>query len=138
MIMRHVKGAIFALLSACLLVGCGGSQNAEVYGTVTYENKPIENGSIVFLSADGKGPTGGGSIENGKYSVQNVAVGSYKIQINATKETTKMKMYDDPKAEWVQKAGEEMLPPKYSSEKATELTFDVKPGTNKKDFSLTK
>ena len=136
--MRAMKGAIFALCSAFILAGCGGSQNAEVSGTVTFDGKPIENGSIVFLSADGNGPTTGGTIENGKYSVQNVPVGLCKIQIKAAKETTKMKMYDDPKAEWVQKAGEEMLPPKYTDEKATELNFEVKSGKNEKDFSLTK
>ncbi len=136
--MRAMKGAIFALGSVFVLAGCGGSQNAEVSGTVTFDGKPIENGSIVFLSVDGKGPTTGGTIENGKYSVQNVPVGLCKIQIKAAKETTKMKMYDDPKAEWVQKAGAEMLPPKYTDEKATELNFEVKSGKNEKDFSLTK
>ena len=136
--MRAMKRAIFALCFAFGLPGCGGSQNAEVSGTVTYEDKLIENGSIVFLSADGKGPTTGGTIENGKYAVRNVSVGLYKIQIKAAKETSKMKMYDDPKAEWVQKAGAEMLPPKYSDENATELNFEVKSGKNEKNFSLTK
>jgi len=133
-----IKKATILFILAIFLLGCTGSKNGEVSGIVTYDGKSIEHGSIVFLSTDGKGPTSGGMIDKGKYFVQNVPVGSAKVLIKAPKESKKMKMYDDPKADWVMQAGEELLPPIYSNENSTELKLEIKSGKNEKDFILSK
>jgi hypothetical protein len=52
---------------ACLL-GCGGG-GVSVKGEVTFDGKPVDEGSISFESADGKGPSMGGRIEAGRYEV---------------------------------------------------------------------
>jgi hypothetical protein len=44
-------------------------------------------------------------------------------------------MYDDPKSPWVM-SSTEMLPGKYHDK--TELLYDVQPGTQQKDFHLSK
>jgi hypothetical protein len=75
------------LLGACLLalVGCGGGA-AEVRGKVSFNGTPVENGTITFEPADGKGPTAGGPIAKGEYHLtgQNkVAPGAKIVRIQA-------------------------------------------------------
>jgi hypothetical protein len=128
--MRSLWVAAAVLMAA----GCGGGAG-EVSGTVTFDGKPIEQGSIKFTPEDGKGPTTGDAIKDGKYSVQKVPLGPAKVSISGVKATGKKKMYDDPKADYVQTAGE-LLPDKYNS--ATELKYDVQPGRQTKNFDLSK
>jgi len=52
-----------------ICAGCGGSGGrVGVAGNVTLDGKPIEDGSIVFESADRSGPSAGGKIQQGTYS----------------------------------------------------------------------
>lgn len=127
-------GAIF-LLAATMIVGCGGSELSEVTGTITYDGKAIENGSIAFTPADGNGPTAGSAIKDGKYTAQKVPVGTAKVSIHGAKVTGKKMMYDDPKSQPVI-TSTEFLPAKYNT--ATELQYEVKPGHQTKDFDLAK
>lgn len=133
--MRAVAVAALFLLGVGLTVGCGGPKTGDVSGTVSYDGKPIEHGSISFVPVDGRGPGGGAAIRDGKYEAKDVSLGSMKVMINAAKFTGKKKMYDDPKAEWVQ-TSEEMLPKKYHE--STELKYEVKAGPQTKDFDLPK
>jgi hypothetical protein len=134
--MRAVVAAAAFLLAVGLTVGCGGGPRyGEVSGTVTYDGKPVEQGSITFLPADGRGPDAGGAIKDGQYTAKKVPSGAMKVVINGAKITGKKKMYDDPKADWVV-TSEELLPKKYND--ATELKYDVQPGAQTKDFNLPK
>src|SRR5207244_8143771 len=57
-----------------LLAGCdSSSKKVAVSGTVTYDGQPVEYGTIVF--ANSGGPTSGGEIKDGKYSVKDVTPG---------------------------------------------------------------
>ena len=122
------------LLSA-LAAGCGpGSGTGEVSGAVTVDGQPAPPGSsITFVPADGKGPTAGALIENGKYTAR-VPVGPSKVQVRAPKAMPRSKAgkREGPGAEtdWV----EESLPAKYND--STTLTYDVKPGAQTKDWDL--
>jgi hypothetical protein len=126
--------AVFAL-AVCALAGCGSGKLSEVSGTITYEGKAIEQGSISFIliPVDGNGPSGGSSIVDGKYSAKNVPVGMAKVQIRGARVTGQKQMLPDSPPVTT---SEEMLPPKYHS--ASELTYDVKSGTQVKDFDLSK
>ena len=45
---------------AVLLIGCGGPARpklAQVEGTVTFEGKPLEQGTVVFIPAEGRTAT---------------------------------------------------------------------------------
>lgn len=54
-------------------------------GSVTYEGTPVANGSISFAPSDGVGPTTGGTIENGRYEVDEITSGKKVVQIVGVK-----------------------------------------------------
>jgi hypothetical protein len=109
----------FALGAVGLLIGCGGPQDAEVHGTVTFDRKLLPEGDIIFEDADGKTTPVGGKIVNGQYSVT-VAPGPKKVRINASKPPSK------PDPVMGMAPVEPMIPKEYNSE--TTLTADLKAG----------
>ncbi|HEV3384114.1 MAG TPA: hypothetical protein VG097_04825 [Gemmata sp.] len=125
--------ALFTIAVLGMLAGCSSNTTAEVTGSITVDGQPAEKGSISFIPADGKSTTEGGIIENGKYTAKS-AVGAMKVQIRVPKVTGKKQLYDDKKAEFVPTYSE-TLPKKYNTD--TELTLDVKPGKNEKNWELT-
>lgn len=135
---RRAAGAALAL-SLAALVGCGGggTKRASVGGTVSYDGKPIDNGSITFVP-DGGGdrPKAGGSIRDGKYSIGATeggpVPGKYKVEITWDKSAGKKL---DPDIQGGTNT-RQVLPEKFN--KATTLTAEVKSGSNKIDFPLTK
>jgi len=125
---------MFGGLAICALVavGCDGSKFADVSGTVTVDGKPVETGSITFVPADGLSSTAGGEIKDGKYSVK-VPVGMMKVSISSPKAIGKKKLYatpDSPEGTLYAEA----LPERYNEK--TELTLDVKSGSNPKNWEL--
>jgi hypothetical protein len=134
---RRAAGAALAL-SLAVLVGCGGgNKRAAVEGTVTYDGKPIDNGTITFVP-DGGGdrPKSSGSVRDGKYSIGagegGPMPGKYKVEITWNKSLGRKL---DPDLQGTDNT-KQVLPDKYN--KATTLTADIEPGVNKKDFSLAK
>jgi hypothetical protein len=121
------------------LAGCSSSPpTGDVSGKVSFEGTPIGIGSITFFPEDGRGPTAGGSITNGKYEVKAIPVGNCKVQITGAKDLQQRKInYDEPNAAVVTTSSE-LLPPNYSDQSKTELRYEVKTGTQHKDFALTK
>jgi len=119
-----------------LLVGCAGEGDfGEVSGTVNYDGKPVEDGAINFFPADGKGPTAGDVIKGGKYTVKKAPVGTAKVSISGSKVVGKKKVYDTKDSPEMP-ITQELLPAKYNEK--SELTFDVKRGTNEKNWDLAK
>ncbi len=126
--------ALVLALALPLTSGCdSGPPMGDVSGTVTVDGQtPAAGSSINFLPADGKSPSAGCVIESGKYSAR-VPVGPVKVQVRVPKPINKPK----PKQKGYQTEGEtimESLPPKYND--ATELTLDVKQGSNEKNWDL--
>jgi hypothetical protein len=122
------------VLCALLITGCDASKFAEVSGKVTVDGKPVDAGSITFLPLDGMTPTAGGEIKDGKYSVK-VPIGQMKVTISVPKAIGKKKLYatpDSPEGTLYAEA----LPLRYNEK--SELTFEVKSGSNDKDWELTK
>lgn len=130
--LRHITSWIaFAFITGCL----SDNDYGEVSGTVTYDNRPVEDGAITFIPLDGKGPTTGGTIKDGKYAVARVPVGTMKVSISGSKVVGKKKLYNAPNSpEGL--ITQEYLPEKYNLK--TELTFEVKRGVNSKDWHLPK
>jgi hypothetical protein len=137
--MRELMRPLQALMFFGFLfaLGCTGAGTGDVSGTVTFEGKPVEHGSIAFIVESGQGPTRGSTITNGKYSATMVPVGTTKVVITAAKDMKQQQMSYDNKAPKVL-TSDELLPPKYSDEKQTELRYEVQTGTHTKDFALTK
>jgi hypothetical protein len=134
MLIRSVgRVAVLAIALSALLVGCSDNRTAEVSGTVNVDGQPVEQGSISFIPAEGKGVTSGSDIKDGKYSVAKASTGSSKIQIRVPKVTGKKKLYDAPDSP-TRDTFSEALPKKYNDD--TELRFDVQPGKNEKSWDL--
>lgn len=129
---QRLAAAFVGFLATAVVVGCSSDNMADVTGTVTVDGKSPEKGSIAFIPADGKSQTAGAEIQNGKYSAR-VPIGNSKVEIRVAKVIGRKKLYDTPDSP-VQDVMEEVLPKKYNEE--TELTFEVKPGTNEKNWEL--
>jgi hypothetical protein len=127
-----------SLLLPLFLLGCdAGNGRIGLEGTVTLDGTPLDEGNIAFRPLPGtKGPTAGGSIKNGKYSVRSdegLFPGSYRVDITASRKTGKktkdllMNMMIDEL--------EQFLPAKYNTK--SELTAEVTDrGTNHINFDL--
>lgn len=126
-------GWVVALLAAAAVAGgCADDKTAEVTGTISVDGNPAEKGSISFVPADGKSPTAGSEIKNGKYAAK-VPLGTAKVQVRVPKVVGKKKLYNTPDSP-VQDILEEALPGRYNDK--TELQYEVKPGKNEKDWDL--
>jgi hypothetical protein len=80
---KFANACLFAVL--VVATGCNGN-TASVSGTVSYDGRPVDRGSIAFLPADGAGPTAGGDIVDGRYSVSNVTPGQKIVQVIGVKQ----------------------------------------------------
>jgi hypothetical protein len=114
-----------------LATGCGPTFGV-VSGTITVDGQPVTGGVISFVPAEGDGTPATSNIEGGRYEVRTMA-GKKFVQVSAPRVVGKRKEYEGPDAPLVE-ITEERLPSKYNSR--TELTFDVKAGRNKQDWSL--
>ena len=106
-----VRG-FFAVLSASVtlvITSCGGTDDGlgrrfPVSGTVTYNGKPLEKGSISFIPDDPKGVGASGAIENGSYTMSTggnsdgARAGKYKVTITAKEDSSAKAKADFEKA----------------------------------------
>ncbi len=118
-----------AVLSACLLCGCGGKppgpEKFTVTGAVTLDGQPVADGNISFDSADGK--SGAGAIKNGRYTAE-VPAGKKTVRIHAPKATGQKGQYGEDVVE-------ELIPRQYNAD--SKESIEVKSaGENKFDFKL--
>jgi hypothetical protein len=136
---RSLAGAAGVLAALLTAAGCGEPGAGEVTGTVTVDGQvPPDGSSITFVPTDGKSPTAGASIESGKYTTK-VPVGAAKVQIRVPKFAA-----GKPKAakggpgpggpDGGQTVVGDALPDKFNNK--TELTYDVKPGRQEKNWEL--
>jgi len=132
---RFTATAVYVgLLAATALVGCGGSQHsmAKVEGEVKFDGKPIEKGNILFLPSDGKGPTAGGDIANGRFSVL-VAPGPKRIEVHWPKVVGKRKQFDTPDSPTLDVV-EELIPLAYNVRST--LTENIEAPQTRVDLDL--
>ena len=113
--------------------GCAEPTKGFVTGAVTVDGAPAKTGSIAFYPTDGKSSTTGAEIADGQYRAE-VPFGMQKVEIRVPKKVGEKKVYDRPDSP-IKSILAESLPAKYND--ATELTLEVKPGENQKDFQLT-
>jgi hypothetical protein len=169
MFRKSVFCAGFAIPVVLAILGCGDSSGLPrrypVSGTVTYNGKALEKGTINFTPADAKGRAAGGTITDGRYSLttqdpdDGALPGKYKVGV-LSKETDPStvdlklkKPGEGAQTEAEKKAmatyfpqkvaaraaaqSKSLVPAKYSSPETSGLTFEVKEQPNTADFSLT-
>lgn len=124
--------ALWMLPTCFVLLGCTRSDKATVSGVVNVDGQPAQLGYVTFIAIDGRAPTAGGPIHNGRFTTE-VKPGRCKVQIRIPKEAGQKKLYDTPEAP-MRKAWVESLPARYND--ATELTFNVQPGTNECNYDV--
>jgi hypothetical protein len=154
---------LFALLAVCGLVAmtsCGTDdafgKRYAVYGTVTYNESPLENGLISFIPDDPKGVGASGVIEKGSYTLSTggekdgARPGKYKVTITAKEDATAKAKADFEKeakgsdpgripGQFIAKAqakAKSLIPTGYGDTRTTTLTAEVKEQSNSIDFKL--
>jgi hypothetical protein len=78
-----------ALAAMVFLAGCGDNR-IPIRGIVTFDGKPVDEGSISLEPMDGQGATTGGKIVGGKYELTGKAAplpGKMKVRINGMRKT---------------------------------------------------
>jgi len=134
------------LLLGAVLAGCGGStgpQRASVHGKVTFDGMPVESGTIVLLPANSKGPSSGGSIQKGEFTLPKESgplPGEYRVEIRATKQEGTVTVAGVPGASSGPSAGGTepkivmYIPERYNTK--SELKAKVALGDNDLPFDL--
>jgi hypothetical protein len=169
MIRKTVVSLWVALPVVTIVLGCGDSSGLArrypVSGTVNYNGKPLEGGTISFAPADGKGRAAGGAITEGHYSLttqdpdDGAIPGKYKVGIlakeadrsrvdlkikkgregTATEKEKKAMAVVFPQkvAARAAAAAKNLIPAKYSSPETSGLVVEVKEQSNTGvDFDL--
>ncbi len=129
------------ILVLVFTVGCGRSgPGMRVWGTVTYQGQPIQEGQIVFVPIEGtSGPSTGAQIKNGQYEIPKhigpYAKGVYRVEITAMGPE---KTYS-PNASGegpFYTVREQLLPPIYNQRSTLRVTIWPEPDKNQHDFHL--
>ena len=126
--------AVLAVGAGVAAPGCGPGGN-RVSGAVSFDDTPVENGTIIFVPVDGKGPTFGGVIEAGRYAVVAPTPGVKVVRVSAVRPTGR-KVLPDPLVGETAPV-DEIAPyiPEQYNDRST-LKCDVVAGSNKFDFHL--
>jgi len=132
-----LAGIVFVSLST----GCGqraenGPPRAKVSGTVTFHDKSIPTGTIIFLPEPGMNlPVSSARITDGKYAVEangGVPIGKHRVEItgwaHAVEETLPTDMTTPNK-------NPQLLPDKYNTKSELELVVESTKSIQK-DFVL--
>ncbi len=125
--------AVFAGLLA--LAGCSDNTSGEVSGRVIVDGTPVEEGAVNFWPVDSKSQPSGGVIKDGTYSFK-APVGAVKVTLSKVKVTGTKKLYPGEPKSPEMPIKEEALPPRFNKKETTELTYEVRPGRNSKDWEL--
>jgi len=146
-------GSAFGLL---IVLGCGDDTGLEkrypVYGTVTYQGKPIEHGTINFTPAKPDvGRAAGAPIEQGAYKLTTATEGDGALPGAYNVTVTAFEISDNAELKAIAKGGQfhhdktfakatasakNLIPQKYASLTTSDLKADIKPQSNKLDFDL--
>lgn len=129
------------LLAALLLAGCSGSPNRRVWGEVSYEGAPIQDGAIELIPIDGTGgPSVGGAITEGKYDVPAVkgplAEGIYRVELRAVRDTGRFP--PGPRFAKSMTERESIIPPDYNIHSTLRMKVNANADANRFDYHLKK
>jgi len=122
--------------------GCGGPPTASVTGTVSYENEPIQEGTIRFFPLDQAASHGAGSgIVDGRYEIaagKGLFAGEYTVAITAVRSTGRevQRIEVDPGESSTIAETIQYLPAHYTQPGHLKASLDA--GQNLQDFSLTR
>ena len=124
------KAAILPIF--LIAAGCTQEQGALVRGTVTYEGKRLEGGTVLFNPVDDELPATHAPIQaDGTYQLR-ATPGEHKVVVNFyTKVNPEVEVGDSG-----YQVPRPLIPPKYSSLQTTPLRATVEPGESTVDLKL--
>lgn len=119
------------------LVGCG-EQTTEVQltGAVSINGKPIPNGMISFVDKAGIAPTGGGVIQDGKYTAF-VEPGSKTVLVLGNEVVGEEAQYQGVSDSPLRKVYKTLTPTKYNAAHESDLKAEISGPQEGLDFELT-
>jgi hypothetical protein len=133
--------AALLLTLGLALPGCFG-RRATVSGTVTYQNRKVTSGEVVFLSADGKASQRAPIQEDGTYTATNVPTGTVRVGVDNLPPTTSTGGArlppNDPEAQAAAKEAARYVPTPlpYRDPSKSGLSTTVKGGSNTYNIEL--
>lgn len=135
-------GRLGTALAVCALaVGCGsgGPVMGRVSGTVSFEGKPLEKGTVTFIPTDDKRPPATGTIQAGGYYVlkttepgDGAVVGQYKVAVS----DIDSEVLNTPLPGMPVKVPKSAIPKKYLDANTSSLEAAVESGSQTRDFDL--
>jgi hypothetical protein len=131
---RPVCAVTVSILLAA--AGCSsGPATGEVRGKVTYDGKPVTEGSVTFLNPTEGGTAGADIGPDGSYTIDGgVAVGEYLIVVTPPIEIVDTDPGKSPPAP-VEKSVKN-IPNKYRQQGTTPLRYRVQPGPNEYNVEM--
>jgi hypothetical protein len=131
-----VPGRPIVMVCLLLSAGCGPSRpnTASVSGRVTFQGKPVTEGTIVFQPENGR-PGMSQIGPDGSYSLRTfdpgdgALLGRHRVTIEARRIAEQNPVTGVLRIEW-------LVPEKYARLESSPLTANVVSGTNKLDFDL--
>jgi hypothetical protein len=130
----HQRSAWLRMAGLVVLVfvaGCGrtGPPTATLEGSVTLDGKPLEKGTISFVSQEKTGGSATAEIVAGPYRAEHVPRGKVLVYLHATKDTGRMVeiMKGSPQQEIIN-----IVPEKYRAG----ITIEVTEPVVHRDFDL--
>jgi hypothetical protein len=120
------------------VVGCGGTFDSSVSGTVTLDGNVVPRGTVSFQPKAG-GPAAYAQIsEDGSYSVRTgrevgLPSGDYYVTVSANEPPTVAQMADGGPPP----PGKPITPQWYRTKSTSGLSFMVEPGSNEINLELT-
>ncbi len=131
---RCQRGSL-ALLLALALIGCGG--RGSVTGIVTYKNKPVPFGQVLFEGSDGASRQSNID-KNGNFLVEDLAIGDAKVAVMSPnpKSITILTKGDKKPEAFPEVPNWMALPAKYETIAKSGLTFPIKKGENSINIEL--
>lgn len=135
--MRKLFACPCALFVLLLCAGCSSDSGETVSGTITLDGTPLSQGRVTLVPLE-KGPTSGGAIVDGEYSVLlklESLPAKYLVQISSIQPTGRMiKHPDGPDGQMEETR--EVIPARYNA--ASELTIELNDNQSAPfDFNLT-
>lgn len=127
---------MFLAIGMALVVGCNKSERppiGAVRGTVTLDGKPLDGAIVSFSPIDGGRVSQDRTDPKGSFNLiyigttRGAKTGKHAVRITTAYESA------DASGQMVEH--EEVVPKRYNG-KETELTADIKPGSNVVDFDL--
>lgn len=133
---------VLASLALVGAIGCAPA-TAELSGNATFDGTPIAEGQVFVVPENG--PTAGGPITNGAFSLKGVALGKARIRVEGYRKVNFALTSDEMAARYkeAKKRGDatgivepaDLFPP---TAPGAEQELDLKPGRNLLDFAVAK